>query len=79
MGSAMDLKTYLSPMSGEDRDAFARKCGTSRGHLQNVAFYGKPCAPALATAIEVNSGCTVTRREMRADWRAIWPELAEAA
>jgi DNA-binding transcriptional regulator YdaS (Cro superfamily) len=74
---AMDLKTFLSPMTQAERDAFAKRCGTSRGHLQNVA-YGKTCAPALATAIEIHSARKVTRRDMRPDdWRAIWPELAD--
>lgn len=74
----MDLKTFLSPMTQDEREAFARSCGTSRGHLQNVA-YGKPCAPALATAIELHSKRKVTRPELRPnDWEAIWPELANA-
>lgn len=76
MGAAMDLKNYLSPMTTQEREAFARACGTTRGHLQNVA-YGKRCAPALAVAIELNSGGKVKRKDMRDDWRAIWPELAE--
>lgn len=74
----MDLKAYLSPLSADDRDAFARLCGTTRGHLQNV-MYGKTCAPALAVAIELHSSGAVTRRELRDDWRDIWPELDEKA
>lgn len=77
MALEMDLKTYLSPMSVDDREAFAVACGTTRGHLQNV-MYGKTCAPALATAIERESGRAVTRKELRADWAAIWPELEAA-
>lgn len=73
----MDLKTYLSPMTPEAREVFAVKCGTTRGHLQNVA-YGKSCAPALATAIELNSGGAVKRKDLRDDWKAIWPELKTA-
>lgn len=72
----MDLKTYLSPLSQLEREAFAQQCGTTRGHLQNVS-YGKTCAPALATAIEIQSRGAVTRPELRDDWEAIWPELAE--
>jgi DNA-binding transcriptional regulator YdaS (Cro superfamily) len=73
----MDLKTYLSPMSAEQRKDFATRCGASRGHIQNVA-YGKKCDAVLAAAIERESGGAVTRQELRADWQAIWPELAEA-
>jgi DNA-binding transcriptional regulator YdaS (Cro superfamily) len=75
MGSEMDLKTYLLPMTTEQRDAFAKRCGTTRGHLQNVAFYGKTCAPALATAIERES-VEVRRQDMRpADYWLIWPDI----
>jgi DNA-binding transcriptional regulator YdaS (Cro superfamily) len=76
MGANMDLKSYLSPLSADQREAFAKRCGTTRGHLQNVA-YGKTCAPALATAIELNSGGKVKRKDLRDDWKRIWPELAE--
>ena len=74
----MDLKTYLSTMTPAEREGFAQRCGTTRGHLQNVA-YGKTCAPALATALEIQSGGKVTRKDMRPDdWKAIWPELPGA-
>lgn len=77
MGAEMDLKTYLSPMTTEAREAFATRCGTTRGHIQNV-MYGKTCAPALAVAIERESAGAVTRKELRDDWLAIWPELEAA-
>jgi DNA-binding transcriptional regulator YdaS (Cro superfamily) len=71
----MDLKAYLSPMTTQEREAFAERCGTTRGHLQNVA-YGKTCAPLLATAIWRESDGKVTRQEMRpADYWLIWPDL----
>jgi DNA-binding transcriptional regulator YdaS (Cro superfamily) len=76
MGSDMELKAFLSSMPLEQREAFADSCGTSAGHLRNVS-YGKSCAPALATAIEINSDGAVTRKELRDDWRQIWPELAK--
>jgi DNA-binding transcriptional regulator YdaS (Cro superfamily) len=78
MGSDMELKAFLSSMPLEQREAFAHSCGTSAGHLRNVS-YGKSCAPALATAIEINSDGAVTRKELRDDWRQIWPELAKKA
>jgi DNA-binding transcriptional regulator YdaS (Cro superfamily) len=75
----MDLKTYLLPMTTPQRDAFAKRCGTTRGHLQNVAFYGKTCAPALATAIERESG-DVRRQDMRPkDYWLIWPDIPAPA
>lgn len=71
----MDLKTYLSPMTPEQREAFAKRCGCSRGHLQNVA-YGKQCDARLAAAIWLESGRKVPREHLRPDdyWR-IWPDL----
>jgi DNA-binding transcriptional regulator YdaS (Cro superfamily) len=75
MGADMDLKSYLRPMSLEARQAFAKRCGTSRGHLQNIC-YGKKCAAELAVAIERESGGDVTRQELRPkDYWQVWPEL----
>lgn len=76
----MDLKTYLTPMSGDERIAFADKCGTTRGHLQNVMYGVKSCAPGLARTIETVTGGSVTRQELRPDdFSVIWPELASEA
>lgn len=74
----MDLKTYLSELSTEQRDAFAAKCKTSRGHLQNVMYGFKTCATDLAVSIERESGKAVRRWELRDDWHRHWPELIGA-
>lgn len=75
----MDLKTYLTPMDAEAREELARKCGTTRGHLQNVMYGQRPCAAELAVAVEQQTDGAVTRKDLRPnDWAAIWPELAEA-
>lgn len=72
----MDLKTYLSPMSQEVREEFAGRCGTSRGHLQNVSYGYRPCATDLAVLIERESKYSVRRWELRPDdWHKHWPEL----
>lgn len=72
----MDLKTYLLNLDVPERDGFAVRCGTTRGHLQNVMNGHRPCAPGLAVAIERESKKKVTRQELRPDdWQAIWPEL----
>lgn len=72
----MDLKTYLLGLGVPEREGFAERCGTTRGHLQNVMYGHRPCSPELAVAIERESNKAVTRRDLRNDWRAIWPELA---
>jgi DNA-binding transcriptional regulator YdaS (Cro superfamily) len=74
----MELKTYLTPMTPDEREVLAGKCGTTRGHLQNVMYGQRACAPELAVSIEQQTEGKVTRQELRSDWKAIWPELAEA-
>lgn len=74
----MDLKSYLSPMSPEQRDEFAQRCGTTKGHMQNIMYGMKSCATDLAVSIERESGHQVTRQELREDWASHWPELIEA-
>jgi DNA-binding transcriptional regulator YdaS (Cro superfamily) len=71
----MDLKSFLSPMDAEARDQFAVRCGTTRGHLQNVMYGLKTCATYLAVHIERESGGVVRRWELRPDWDKHWPEL----
>lgn len=71
----MDLKTFLVDMDPDERDAFAKRCGTTLGHLQNVKYGTKSCATDLAVNIERESGSRVRRWELRADWFKHWPEL----
>jgi hypothetical protein len=70
----MDLKSYFYSLPPDERERFALEAGTTLGHLRNCA-YGKPVSPALAVSIERLSNRKVTRRELRADWLQIWPEL----
>lgn len=74
----MQLREHLKQLSREDRAAMAVRCGTTLGHLTNVSYGYKECGPALAVAIEIDTGRTVTRRDLRpGDWERIWPELAD--
>lgn len=66
----MKLKDYFLSMSMNDRISFAERCGTSYGHMKNVA-YGKTCDQFLAIAIERETGGAVTVAELR-------PAFAEA-
>lgn len=74
-----ELKAYLKSLADESaREAFARECETSLGHLRNVA-YGKPCSAELAALIDVKSRSAVRRWDLRPDdWHRIWPELIGA-
>jgi hypothetical protein len=75
----MDLKTYLKPMTDAERDAFAKRCETSLGHLKNVMYGQKSCATDLAVHIHRETDGAVPRWVMRPhDWRKHWPELIGA-
>lgn len=70
------LKTHLAPLSKDEREAFANRCGTTLGHLNNVMYGVRPCATDLAVSIERESGLTVRRWDVRPkDWHLHWPEL----
>lgn len=72
----MDFKTFYSPLSTEDREKFAKRCETTRGHLQNVMYGQRPCATDLAVSIERETGMVCRRWELRPDdWHKHWPEL----
>lgn len=75
----MSLKTYLSDLDPQGREAFAQACDTTLGHLRNVMYGCRPCAPKLAAAIERQSGRKILRQELLPDdWREIWPELDQS-
>jgi DNA-binding transcriptional regulator YdaS (Cro superfamily) len=71
----MDLKAYLKTLSLPERAAFAERCGTSLGHLNNIAYGLRTCAEQLAMAIEEYSGGAVAVETLRPDlierWRYI--------
>lgn len=65
----MNILDYLKPMNMTERDGFARRCGTTLGHLLNVAYDCKPCSPGLAMAIEDESGGAVRVEEAAPGYR----------
>lgn len=79
----MDLKTYLLKMQMAERIAFAERCGTSYGHLRNVA-YGKTCAESLAINVDRESGGIVLCESLcpDVDWayiRSTAPDVQASA
>ena len=70
----MVLLDYLKtlPVPG-GRGEFAERCGTSLGHLNNVAYGYKPCGEALAVCIERESSGAVRVETLcpDVDWRVI--------
>lgn len=71
--SPMKLLDYLKTMPIEERDIFAVNCGTSLGHLNNVAYGYRPCGEKLAVDIERESEANVTVEELcpSVDWKVI--------
>lgn len=68
MFRSMDLKTYIYAIDDmSEREAFAVRCGTTYGHLRNVAYGQKPCREALAINIERESGGKVRCEDLRPD------------
>lgn len=63
----MNLKNYFMAKTKEQRDTFAALCGTTRGHLTNIAYGQKPCAEKLAIAIERESHGAVRCEDLRPD------------
>lgn len=69
----MNLKKYLMALSPSERGEFALRCGTTIGHLSNVANGYKPCSPELAVAIERESAGDVRGEGLtqKLDWAYI--------
>jgi len=72
----MDFKTYFFDLSVAERIALAKECGTSSGHLRNVAYGFRKPAPELALALERATKRKVVRQKLLPDtFKAIWPNL----
>lgn len=71
----MNLKDYIFSLAPTERRAFAERCNTSAEHLMNCAYGYKQLSFATCVLVERESDKAVTRQEMRADWRDVWPEL----
>lgn len=53
MAKALEpLKGYWDKLSLEKRDRLATACGTTVGHLRNVAYGSRSCSMELALALE---------------------------
>lgn len=75
----MEFKPFFFGLSPAERESFARKCETSVGHLQNVAYGFRPASAELAVLIERNSKKRVTRVDLFPDrFSRIWPELVKS-
>jgi DNA-binding transcriptional regulator YdaS (Cro superfamily) len=69
----MKLLDYLKSLPVNEREPFAKRCGSSIGHLNNVAYGCRPCNEQLAVEIEKRSARKVTCEELcpDTDWAFI--------
>lgn len=50
------LKQFLKPLSNDQRIAFAEKCGTTLGNLNQIIYSTTRCSASLAISIDRESG-----------------------
>lgn len=73
----MDLLSFKRTLTKEAWEQFARDCGTSPGHLRNVAYGTAKANAALTRQVYEQSHGAVPVWELRpSDWHTTWPELA---
>ena len=60
------FKSFFMGLDVDEREGFSARCGTSKGHLTNIA-YGKSCAEGLAINIERESLGSVRCEDLRPD------------
>lgn len=58
---------YLQSLEPSERDAFARRCGTSIGYLRKAASAGQKLGESLCIAIERESRRSVLCEQIRPD------------
>jgi DNA-binding transcriptional regulator YdaS (Cro superfamily) len=73
----MTLSDYIKAQRG-NATALAEKLGISLSNLSQIASDSKGTSPARCVAIEQATEGKVTRKDLRTDWRDIWPELAHS-
>lgn len=62
----MKLIDYIKPMTKEELDAFAARCGSTVGQLRQVA-YGRRTSADLAIRIDIASDGVVNCEDIRDD------------
>ena len=70
----MKLSDYIRAERGNGA-ALAGALGISPSYLSQLAAADAAVSPTRCVEIERATGGKVTRRDLRDDWLAIWPEL----
>lgn len=73
----MELTTYLSSTDAPSAADFARTLGTAPSVISQWRTGARPVPIKSCVAIERATAGAVTRRDLRDDWRDVWPELAD--
>ena len=74
----MDFKNYFYAMTKPERVIFAKKVGTTVGHLKNCAYGYAKYSPEVCLAIERKTHKQITRGQLRPDdGHLIWPDVKE--
>lgn len=63
----MDLRDYLKNLDKALWPAFAKRCGTTRGYLEQVAGAHRRAGPELAVSIERETDGAVRCEDLRPD------------
>lgn len=71
----MKLADYLT-RHGLSQQEFARQVGVTQGMVYQWVRDKNPVSPAKCVLIERVTCGQVSRKDLRADWMEIWPELA---
>lgn len=77
----LTLKDFLKGLCVEEREAFAKRCETTYGHLRNVAYGQKPAGEKLCILIERESARKVLCESLRGDvpWSVLRQSPATSA
>jgi DNA-binding transcriptional regulator YdaS (Cro superfamily) len=72
----MKLSTYIKAQRGNAK-ALAERLDVHKTIVSQIASNSEGTSPARCVAIEKATDGAVTRKDLRSDWREIWPELAQ--
>lgn len=77
----MDFKTYFMGIPVGQREAFAKRCGTTKQHLLNIAYCGRKPNESLCINIERESKGQIRCEDLRADvdWKVLRRSCRKAA
>lgn len=65
----MNLKEYWDQIPAKQKEAFAKRCGCTVGHMRNVANGYKPVTEKLAYAIDRVTSGVVPKEKLRPDFQ----------